>query len=202
MKIWVILTAVCLTGMALFVSETQASGVNYRGPFEGRVVDQNTNQPIEGAVVFVEWDLQRITSPVFFNAKEVLTDKEGKFYIPAEWSWLPWRNFFLYSDMIIFKAGYGFVQVTGAPIDTIKEGAKRLERLTPEQRRAIGPKEYYKIQFDDIPVYLLKRISTKEDHGKNIPLYGSAVPPEKRKLLMEEMNGENEMFRMEEEHRK
>jgi hypothetical protein len=203
MKIWVILTAACLTGMALFVSEAQASGVNYRGPFEGRVVDQDTNRPIEGAVVFVRWDLQRITSPVFFNAKEVLTDKEGKFYIPAEWSWLPWRNFFLYSVMIIFKAGYGSVQLPGAPLDTTKETAKRLERLTLEQQRAIGPKMYYKIRIDDdVPDFLLKKLSTKEEYGNNTPLYGSAVPPEKRKLLKEEMSRVDEVFRMEEEQRK
>jgi hypothetical protein len=197
------IAAAFLAVVVVLQPDAHASGVNYRGPFEGRVVDQDTNQPIEGAVVFVEWDLQRITSPVFFDAKEVLTDKEGKFSIPANWSWLPWRNFFLYSDMIIFKAGYGYVQVTGAPPNTIMEGAKRLERLTPEQRKAIGPKEYYKIRFDDdVPVYLLKRLSTKEDHGKNIPLYGSAVPLEKRKLLKEEMSREDEVFRMEEEHRK
>jgi hypothetical protein len=185
MRDWVIFAAVCLTSAALLVSEAHASGVNYRGPFEGRVVDQDTGQPIEGAVVFVRWDLQRITSPVFFDAKEVLTDKEGRFYIPAEWSWLPWRNFFLYSEMIIFKAGYGCVQLPGGPPDSDLETAKRFERITPEQRKSMGPCLYFNIGFEEgTAVFRLKKLETTGERWKNLSRLILPQPEEYSPMLL------------------
>jgi len=57
------------------------------GPWRGRVIDADTKEPIEGAVVVAVWQreydgpFEGITR--FHEAKEVLTDKEGKFEMPA-----------------------------------------------------------------------------------------------------------------------
>ncbi|MEE8265758.1 MAG: hypothetical protein V3R62_05370 [Acidiferrobacterales bacterium] len=57
------------------------------GPYRGQLVDAETRQPLEGAAVFFHWDREVYGSPggpvsKFLKAKEVLTDKEGRFYIP------------------------------------------------------------------------------------------------------------------------
>lgn len=57
------------------------------GPYRGQVLDAETRQPLEGAVVLFQWDHRVYGSPGgpttrFLKAKEVLTDKEGRFGIP------------------------------------------------------------------------------------------------------------------------
>ena len=186
-----------------FLSSVHALGSNYRGPFKGRVVDQDTNEPIEGAVVFVEWHINHMMAgATFFDAKEVLTDKNGAFYIPANWSFNPWRNFVMDSKIIIFKAGYGYVDIKYGP-GNFEMMAQELRSRSPEQLAAMGPGWYFDVHYEDrVPLFLLKKLSTKQEYGNNTPLFGSDVPLEKRKLLMEEMSREDEVFQMEEEHRK
>ncbi len=57
------------------------------GPWRGRVIDADTKQPIEGAVVALVWnrvyDCGVGRYPYFQKASEVLTDKTGSFEIPA-----------------------------------------------------------------------------------------------------------------------
>lgn len=57
------------------------------GPYRGKVIDAETKQPIEGAVVVAVWT-ERIFRPfkpktVFREAKEVFTNNNGEFEIPG-----------------------------------------------------------------------------------------------------------------------
>lgn len=56
-------------------------------PYHGQVVDADTGKPIEGAVVMVEWHKRAIYSMngggIFHNARETLTDTEGKFSLDS-----------------------------------------------------------------------------------------------------------------------
>jgi len=57
------------------------------GPYRGQLLDAETRQPLEGAVVLFYWERDvygGAGGPVafFLEAKEVLTDKEGRFYVP------------------------------------------------------------------------------------------------------------------------
>lgn len=114
-----------LGGLVLFgavcggATDAAALGANYRGPFEGRAVDAETGEPIEGAVVFIRWDISNLGSDMFFDTAEVLTDAHGWFYIPANWSWNPFRTMRLYSRGIILKAGYRYLDLPhwGAVVD-------------------------------------------------------------------------------------
>ncbi|MBI5676512.1 MAG: hypothetical protein HZC48_11945 [Nitrospirae bacterium] len=57
------------------------------GTWKGRIIDIETKEPLEGAVVLAVWQRAYRTlagdNTYFYNAKEVLTDKEGRFEIPA-----------------------------------------------------------------------------------------------------------------------
>ncbi|MDX1487490.1 MAG: hypothetical protein R3268_04765, partial [Acidiferrobacterales bacterium] len=57
------------------------------GPYRGQVIDTEIRQPIEGAVVLIDWRRHvygGAGGPVKYphSAREVLTDKEGRFYVP------------------------------------------------------------------------------------------------------------------------
>jgi hypothetical protein len=56
------------------------------GPFRGQIVDVETGQPIEGTAVLVVW-WKDIPTPVhgvekFYDAREAVTDAEGRFEVP------------------------------------------------------------------------------------------------------------------------
>lgn len=82
------------------------------GPWKGTVIDAETKQPIEGAVVVAIWQKEyggpAGPYPYFLDAREVPTDKDGRFLIPRFWklnlvpilSWIEGPTF------EIFKPGY------------------------------------------------------------------------------------------------
>lgn len=57
------------------------------GPYKGKVMDAETQKPIEGAVVVAYWTREVFllirTSTFFVDAKETLTDKNGEFELPG-----------------------------------------------------------------------------------------------------------------------
>ena len=57
------------------------------GPWKGRIIDIETKEPLEGAVVLAVW-MRAYRTPAgdntyYYNSKEVLTDKDGRFEIPS-----------------------------------------------------------------------------------------------------------------------
>ncbi len=88
--------------------------VYHKPAFKGKVIDAETKEPIEGAVVVVVYSKTSIgiaeSYSVVINVRETLTDKNGEFYFPSyttiiqPLSWNPgWQGV----DIIIFKPGYG-----------------------------------------------------------------------------------------------
>ncbi len=86
--------------------------------FRGKVIDADTKEPIEGAVVVVYWYTARATisgeSTTLKDVKECLTDREGEWSISGpkgrdEWP-IPYLSLFIpYTReprFIVFKPGY------------------------------------------------------------------------------------------------
>lgn len=90
-----------------------AAPVLAAGPWKGKVIDVETKEPLEGAVVLAVWDRYYRTptggSTYFYEAKETLTDKDGKFEIPSYTpiNLLPIISYIEGPKFIIFKPGYG-----------------------------------------------------------------------------------------------
>jgi len=74
------------------------------GPINGTVVDADTNAPIEGAVVMVEWTKTHGIgnySTESYKVAETLSDKDGKFTLPG-----CYRPFLTEPDVTVYKKGY------------------------------------------------------------------------------------------------
>jgi hypothetical protein len=102
---------ILLASVMLLVSACTVS--NDYGPYEGKVVDAETGEPLEGAAVTVVFYFNRI-SPAgakarLIGTREALTDKNGAFSIPrtkikAFRLLAGWDH---YGYAWIFKPGYG-----------------------------------------------------------------------------------------------
>lgn len=93
--------------------------------YHGTVIDAETKQPLEGAVVVVVWYRKPIVTmngPQYFhNALEVLTDAEGRFSITADpgIDWSPLTFVLRRPRIVIFRPGYGSFPLAHASPRTV-----------------------------------------------------------------------------------
>jgi hypothetical protein len=122
--------------------------LGYGGPYEGRVIDRDSREAIEGAVVHGTWlkhdPCSKTAAATFHESQEILTDKKGEFKIKG----VGLRILSCLDEMevTVFKAGY--TQLGSTPWSALKntppgadvewEGGTavfRLRRMTMEERR-------------------------------------------------------------------
>jgi hypothetical protein len=140
-----------ITIMVIIISLGCASTIRYDGPYEGRVIDVDTGEPIEGVVVLGEWSREHITPggavSEYYDARETVTDKNGEFSIPGQGLLI--ASNVTPMKVLIFKAGYEYLKTTwlGLKVDGILrqrvkwEGDKAiipLKKLTMEERKKRG----------------------------------------------------------------
>lgn len=105
-----------LLGLSLLVGLLFLSGcaiTHEYGPYMGKVVEKETGEPIEGAVVFMKF-YSRLPTPggpvgYYADAAETLTDEQGEFVIPSQriWAFRPLSSWDQQPSIIIFKPVYG-----------------------------------------------------------------------------------------------
>lgn len=106
--------SVIIIVFVLVISLTQTSQANafYSKPeFRGRVIDAETKQPIEEAVVVVLYNKWEFGGPgggntITMDAKETLTDKNGEFYFPSYSTMIGPLSRERVAEFIYFKPGY------------------------------------------------------------------------------------------------
>jgi hypothetical protein len=82
------------------------------GPYYGQVVDADTGEPIKGASVAGIWQFETYTLFIasethFANAKETVTDEDGKFTIPLTFAFTSRPTSVLEKmKLVVFKPGY------------------------------------------------------------------------------------------------
>ena len=101
---------------AIVVVLSGCAGSREFGPYSGKIVDSETGEPIEGAVVFIQFSTKVYGSPGgpqyrTVNAIEALTNANGDFQIPRrkyppgnQLIYARWLN---HGQVIIFKPSYG-----------------------------------------------------------------------------------------------
>ncbi|MBI2411993.1 MAG: carboxypeptidase regulatory-like domain-containing protein [Deltaproteobacteria bacterium] len=169
------------------------------GPWKGRVIDAETKEPLEGAVVLAIWDRAYRTpngdSSYFYNSKEVLTDKDGRFEIP---SYRP-MNFFPIISYIrgpyftIFKPGYGNFPEhrvgppRGLSTDAIEEFFLRETGKPGEIGWDYDREEKIKVIFGIVE---LPKLKTRKERLLTIRSIPPSIPNDKMPRLLESMNKE------------
>jgi hypothetical protein len=149
-----------------------ASLIRHDGDYRGRVVDADTQQPLEGVVVLGTWSELHPNlaggSHTFYDARETVTDRNGDFSIPGQ-GLLFFSNIEPMSVMI-FKSGYSCIDSVAWPSLTLSSYYR--DRIKWEGDKAIFP---------------LKRLTLEERKRQGSPSRPSA-PIERMKLMTEEIS--------------
>ena len=96
----------------MYQSDNQSQISLHKPAFKGKVIDAETKEPIEGAVVVAVYNKSTMglgagTVSSVINVREALTDKEGMFRIPSYTTVVQPFSWEISATFIIFKPGYG-----------------------------------------------------------------------------------------------
>lgn len=185
--------------------------------FKGRVIDAETKEPIEGAVVVVDYAKRSLVSGpggggtgFILDIKETLTDNNGEFYFSSYTTPLlpQWAED--YAEFIIYKPGYGSFPGQGAMpsglgLDSIEiffskgiGGAGELEGLVNTKAAMI------KVTFGIVE---LPKLKTREERRLSMPgpIFGSehsdAWYLKKQKLFIDLLNEERRNLGLDEAYK-
>ncbi|MEW6713839.1 MAG: hypothetical protein AB1306_01950 [Nitrospirota bacterium] len=163
------------------------------GPWEGRIIDIETKEPLEGVVVLAVWQRAYRTptgeDTYFYDAKEVLTDKAGKFEIPSysPINLLPIISVIREPEFTIFKPGY------------LSLSSRHLDENVIDKPTEF--KIYGKIYKLAPGVIELPKLKTREERLRNLPSGPTDVGAKKLPLFYKVVNEENKNLGLEEEWR-
>ncbi len=139
-----------------------STGCYAKGPWQGKVIDAETKQPIEGAVVVAVW-IRETGTPAgtdtgFVDAVETTTDKNGEFEISSKH----------------FLSIIGIRYIKGPFLTIYKPGYGSFSAYFPQGI-----------------VIELPKLKTKEERERAaIDAEGSVAPPKKTPELMKLINSE------------
>jgi hypothetical protein len=182
-KILLIISLVCL-------GATEVFGLDFLyhsdGPYKGRVIDLETGEPIEGAVVAGVWGLEFALINPFCDAREVLTDKKGEFILPRAWCIDPSPFAGIGGDIIVFRPGYLGYLPLGA---TFEERKTRMPGFTGQEFEHKSEYNIIKLgrpktQWDreDTLAHAEYKLSTFDESIKKLPILLKMVNEESRNL--------------------
>src|SRR5207253_10192749 len=105
--------------------EEYLEGMPY-GPYRGRVIDADTKQPLEGAVVVASWSHVKMyplhSSVVRYAVREAVTDHDGQFMIDAKSveERAPRRT--LHPHFVVFYPGFATYGIIPFPERVSRQG--------------------------------------------------------------------------------
>ena len=167
--------------------------VYYKPAFRGRVLDSETGEPIEGAVVVAQY----YSHPIFtihgggaeiIRVRETLTDKNGEFHIIPYVRLINPNSTEFDTEFVIFKAGYGsYPNYQTSP------------HLIPEQELFFSEnfgirgevKDWGKTEQVTFGVVRLPRLKTWEERRKSSAI-SISFPENKWSLLKKTLKKEDE----------
>ena len=162
------------------------------GPYEGNVVDKDTGEPIEGAVVFIKFSVDGLGgASAFVDAVEVMTNEKGEFNIPARRVYFvrPLYDTWEPGHIIIFKPGYGVYPrhreseplfIPNYSIPENKDVIIKLPKLETRKERVMNAGNALSFNRSEVPYENYKLIF--EAVNQEYRLIGSEPLPDPRKF--------------------
>ncbi len=178
----------------LFLTSCYAARID--GPYEGRIIDADTDQPIEGVIVLGVWYTETPSAAGalhrFYDAMETVTDKNGEFKIKG--LGLKVLSNVIPMDVLIFKAGYehfGLGPWTGLKSKGWKGKETSYDPVlkTKVTKPVFDSKEKVKWEGDKA-IIPLKKLTMEERKKQGSPDFSSQIPGEKMKRMLDEINKE------------
>ena len=187
----------------IFVSGTSFAGwfIYHKPAYKGRVIDAETKEPIEGAVVVVTYTKETMGIPhkysSIINVRETLTDQNGEFYIPRYFTMIQPLSFEDMANFIIFKPAYGSFpnyQTVPSGITPVEQETFFLQDTGSEGELEMWVKEekgpVLKISKVTFGIVELPKLRTREERLRasrvGVSGYGSKDLPLLYKVLNEE----------------
>jgi hypothetical protein len=173
----------------LTASHACASWIIYHKPaFEGQILDGDTKEPIEGAVVVVLYNKRTIglgagTLSSVINIRETLTDKEGRFRIPPYTTLIQPFSWEDRAYFIIYKPGYINIDfLYDRDLESLFSG--QMLHVAGQEFEWLYNKELY-IRYRPPNIVELPNAKTRDDriNAKPAP-YGEMRDWEKQKMLI------------------
>lgn len=168
--------------------------IYHKPAFDGQILDGETKEPIEGAVVVVLYNKGTIglgagTLTSVINIRETLTDKEGRFRIPSyttviqPFSWEDPANF------IIYKPGYVAVDyLYDRDLEGLFSGGKVDMQ---DQKFEWLDNKLLSFRYRSPNIVELPKPTTREERIRSLPSIPSPdVPAKKMKVLIDLSNSE------------
>lgn len=154
------------------------------GPWKGRIIDIETKEPLEGAVVVAVWERVWKTPAGgvadFYEIKEVLTNQEGNYEMPSYTpiNLLPILSYIRGPEFTIFKPGY--LSLSGRHLDeNVIDNSAEFKRDEKLYRLAPG-------------IIELPKLKTREERLMAMPgPIGEDSGYKKQKLFIQLLNEEN-----------
>lgn len=165
----------------------------YGNRIQGTVIDADTNQPIEGAIVVGLWRLSEVPGEGFggyAKVSMVKTNKKGNFTIPCWVRFKPWKFYMimheLAPELAIYKPGYKFhwshkVSREGFPGDISKTAD---EKRMLKEKYSIKPAKLVKIFTDD------DRLENYDNWGSKARFPNSCYSPDAFKIIVKALKEE------------
>ena len=182
-----------------FVVAYSAGWLIFHKPeYKGRIIDAETKEPIDGAVVVAMYNIYPIisgpagSSASIIHIKEALTNEKGEFVIPSYWSIMGPNNIEDFTKFIIYKPGYGSFPNNGGDIYPFQycDPSYLFSKKIDVKREVHSGADIVKITFG---VAQLHRLKTRGEMLKAMP----SPPSEwenKVPLLLNAINEERKSF--------
>ncbi|MBI4653547.1 MAG: hypothetical protein HY752_00875 [Nitrospirae bacterium] len=191
---WLVFVAAILLGITVVSSE--AGWLIYHKPaFKGKIIDIETREPIEGAVVVaIYYKYPIISGPAggsssIIDIREILTDKNGEFYIPPYTTIIQPLSEEDMANFIIYKPGY-------ANIGELNLEGYFSGKETKDQEGTLFWNKELKFRLLANGVVELPKLMTWEERWKtNMISVSGDTPKSKWPLLNEAIENEEEWLK-------
>ena len=164
----------------------------YLGMFHGRIVDVDTGEPIEGAVIHVTYRAYGASAAGAIGTevavRETLSNADGEYVIPAETIEHECFRGQLSGDIQFFKPGYGVI------------GHKRLQLSCPDREKEKVFSHYEEPVCVTVSgkylIWGLPKLKTKEERIDNLRSVHRArrIPVDNQKLLIQSIKQEEKFL--------